>query len=29
MTTAAPPAGAQAGSVSYGPLLNTAAILIA
>ncbi len=29
VTTAAPPAGAQAGSVSYGPLLNTAAILLA
>ena len=28
MTTAAPPHGAHAGSVSYGPLLNTAAILL-
>ncbi len=28
VTTAAPPAGAQAGSVSYGPLLNAAAILL-
>jgi transposase len=27
VTTAAPPAGAHAGSVSYGPLLNTAVIL--
>jgi transposase len=29
VTTAAPPAGAHAGSVSYGPLLNTAAIVLA
>ena len=28
VSTAAPPAGAQAGSVSYGPLLNAAAILL-
>ena len=28
VTTAAPPAGAHAGSVSYGPLLNTAAVLL-
>ena len=28
VTTAAPPAGAQAGSVCYGPLLNAAAILL-
>jgi transposase len=28
VTTAAAPAGAQAGSVSYGPVLNTAAILL-
>ena len=29
VTTAAPPAGAHAGPVSYGPLLNSAAILLA
>ena len=28
VTTAAPPHGAHAGSVSYGPLLNAAAILL-
>ena len=29
VTTAEPPAGAQAGSVCYGPVLNTAAVLLA
>ena len=29
VTTAKPPAGARAGSVSYGPVLNTAAVLLA
>jgi len=29
VTTAQPPAGAHAGSVSYGPLLNTAAVVLA